>query len=215
MIWYCFSVLLTVFPLYAVFVLGIEKDSFLVGIILMLCLLSGAIFIPLQNKIGKKIGMRNGMMLALGIWIITLFPLVLLSNNDISIIIAMVAFACSGFGLAGALFYIDILHGDVIDQDSLKFGVKRSASYYGINALIHRISTILSITTIALVFSGTGWAGYDPNPGVNVIIGLKLLMFLFPAIALIIAIIFWKLYELHGETLIKMREELAKHPEIK
>ena len=215
MIWYCFSVLLTVFPLYAVFVLGIEKDSFLVGIILMLALLSGAIFIPLQNKIGKKIGMRNGMMLALGIWIITLFPLVLLSNNDISIIIAMVAFACSGFGLAGALFYIDILHGDVIDQDSLKFGVKRSASYYGINALIHRISTILSITTIALVFSGTGWAGYDPNPGVNVIIGLKLLMFLFPAIALIVAIIFWKSYELHGETLMKLREELAKHPEIK
>jgi GPH family glycoside/pentoside/hexuronide:cation symporter len=215
MIWYCFSVLLTVFPLYAVFVLGIEKDSFLVGIILMLALLSGAIFIPLQNKIGKKIGMRNGMMLALGIWIITLFPLVLLSNNDISIIIAMVAFACSGFGLAGALFYIDILHGDVIDQDSLKFGVKRSASYYGINALIHRISTILSITTIALVFSGTGWAGYDPNPGVNVIIGLKLLMFLFPAIALIVAIIFWKSYELHGETLMKIREELAKHPEIK
>ncbi len=215
MVWYCFSILLTVFPLYAVFVLGIEKDSFLVGIILMLALLSGAIFIPLQNKIGKKIGMRNGMMLALGIWIITLFPLVLLSNNDISIIIAMVAFTCSGFGLAGALFYTDILHGDVIDQDSLKFGVKRSASFYGINALIHRISTILSITTIALVFSGTGWAGYDPNPGVNVIIGLKLLMFLFPAIALIVAIIFWKFYELHGETLMKMREELAKHPEIK
>jgi len=213
MIWYCFAVLLTAFPLYAVFVLGIEGDSFLIGIILMIALLSGAIFVPIHRKIGAKIGMRNGMILGLVVWIITLFPLALLSEGDV--MWAMIAFGASGFGLGAALFYIDVLHADVIDQDSLKFGVKRSASYYGINALIHRISTILSITTIALVFTGAGWAGYDPNPGVDVIIGLRLLMFLFPALALSIAIIFWKLYDLHGDTLDKMREELAKHPEIK
>jgi GPH family glycoside/pentoside/hexuronide:cation symporter len=213
MIWYCFSVLLTSFPLYAVFVLGIEEESFLIGVILMIALLSATFFIPIQRKIGAKIGMRNGMMLGLGVWIVTLFPLVLLSKGDA--ILAMFVFAAAGFGLSTALFYIDILHGDVIDQDALKFGIKRSASYYGINALIHRISTILTITTIAFVFAGTGWAGYDPNPGVNVIIGLKLLMFVFPAIALTISIICWKFFELHGETLKKMREELAKHPEIK
>ena len=213
MIWYCFSVLLTVFPLYAVFVLGIEEESFLVGVILMIALLSSAIFIPVQAKIGGKIGMRNGMMLGLGIWIITLSPLLFLGKGDV--LIAMIVFGAFGFGLAAALFYIDILHGDVIDQDALKHGVRRSASYYGINALIHRISTLLSISTIALVFTGTGWAGYDPNPGVNVIFGLRLLMFVFPAIALTVSIICWKLYDLHGETLERMREELAKHPEIK
>ena len=68
---------------------------------------------------------------------------------------------------------------------------------------------------ITLVFYGTGWVGYDPNPGVDVIFGLKLLMFVFPAIALTVSVICWKIYELHGETLEKMREELAKHPEIK
>ncbi|MFX0070886.1 MAG: MFS transporter [Candidatus Hermodarchaeota archaeon] len=215
MIWYCFTVLLTAFPLYAVFVLGIEEDSFLVGIILMTVLLSAALLIPVHQKIGSKIGMRNGMIVGLILWIVALFPLVLLTNDELSRMLAIAVFAFMGFGLAAALFYIDILHGDVIDQDALKFGVKRSASFYGINALIHRISTLLSITTIALVFSGTGWAGYDPNPGVNVIIGLKLLMFLFPALALVVSIICWKVYELHGETLAKMREELAKHPEIK
>jgi Na+/melibiose symporter-like transporter len=213
MIWYCFSVLLTVFPLYAVFVLGIEEQSFLIGVTLMLALLSSAFFIPLHRKIGAKIGMRNGMIVGLAGWMISLFPLLLLGKGDV--LIAMITFAASGFGLAAALFYIDILHGDVIDQDALNHGVRRSASYYGINALIHRISTILSISTIALVFSGAGWAGYDPNPGVNVIFGLKLLMFVFPAIALTISIICWKLYGLHGETLEKMREELARHPEIK
>jgi Na+/melibiose symporter-like transporter len=61
-----------------------------------------------------------------------------------------------------------------------------------------------------LVFTGTGWAGYDPNPGVDVIIGLKLLLFLFPSIALIIAILFLKSYDLHGDNLAKMREELER-----
>jgi Na+/melibiose symporter-like transporter len=215
MVWYCFTILLTVFPLYAVFVLGIEEESFLIGIILMVALLASALFIPLQKKIGTKFGMRNGLILGLIIWIITLFPLVLLSKGDA--LIAIIIFGCIGYGLSSALFYVDIIHADVIDQDALKFGVKRSASYYGINAFIHRISSILSIVTIALVFSGTGWSSYTPvtnNPELTVI-GLKLLMFVFPAIALIIAILFFLSFELHGENLKKMREELAKHPELK
>ncbi|TFG06778.1 MAG: MFS transporter [Promethearchaeota archaeon] len=215
MVWYCFTVLLTAFPLYAVFVLGIGEDSFLVGIMLMTALLSAAVLIPLHKKIGEKYGMRNGMIIGLSLWIVSLIPFVLLTDSELSRMLAIGVFAFMGFGLAAALFYIDILHGDVIDQDALKFGVKRSASFYGINALIHRISTLLSITTIALVFSGTGWAGYDPNPGVNVILGLRLLMFAFPALALIVSIICWKFYDLHGEKLAQMREELAKHPEIK
>jgi len=215
MIWYCFTILLTVFPLYAVFVLGIEEESFLIGIILMVALLAAALFIPLLKKIGTKFGMRNGLILGLIIWIIALFPLVLLSKGDA--LIAIIVFGCIGYGLASAIYYIDIIHADVIDQDALKFGVKRSASYYGINAFIHRVSSILSIVTIALVFSGTGWSSYTPvtdNPEL-IVLGLKLLMFVFPALALIIAILFFLSFELHGENLKKMREELAKHPELK
>jgi Na+/melibiose symporter-like transporter len=66
----------------------------------------------------------------------------------------------------------------------------------------------LLISTIAVVFTGTGWAGYDPNPNIDVKIGLKLLLFLFPTIALVFAIIFLKSYDLYGEKLAKMREEI-------
>ena len=116
----------------------------------------------------------------------------------------MIATAIVGFGMAGTIFFFDILMGDVVDEDYLEHGVKRSASFYGTNAFIHRFSIILVISTIALVFTGAGWAGYDPNPGVDVIIGLKLLLFLFPSIALVIAIVFLKSYDLHGEKLAKM-----------
>jgi GPH family glycoside/pentoside/hexuronide:cation symporter len=216
-IWYCFNLLLTVFPLFAVFVLGIAEGSLMIGITLMIALLSAAIFQPVQSRIRAKIGTRKGLMVGLGIWIVTLLPLIFLSNNALSRILAMVIFFTIGFGLSAALFYIDLIHGDVIDQDSLKFGIKRAASYYGVNAFIHRFSTILVITTIYIIFSGTGWSKYEPiiaDPGLRDL-GLKALMFIFPAIALVCAILFFKFYDLHGEKLENMRKELEQHPELK
>ncbi|MGB5909759.1 MAG: MFS transporter [Promethearchaeia archaeon] len=217
LVWYCFNVLLTIFPLYAVYVLGRTEGSMLVGITLMLALLSAAFFMPLQARIRKKYGTRKGLMLGLGIWIITLFPLILLSNNEISRILSFIVFITIGFGLSAALFFIDIIHGDVIDQDALKFGVKRAASYYGVNAFIHRFSMILGITTIYIIFSGTGWSKYVPVVADPVLreIGIKALMFLFPSIALIGSILFFKSYDLHGKKLEEMRQELEKHPELK
>ena len=218
LIWYCFNVLLTVFPLFAVEVLGRTEDqTLLIGITLMITLLSAAAFMPLQAWIRKKIGTRKGLMIGMGVWIITLFPLVLLSNNDISRTLSFVIFATIGFGLSAALFFIDIIHGDIIDQDALNFGIKRAASYYGVNAFIHRFSMILGISTIYIIFSGTGWSEYTLIPTDPFIIefGLKSLMFIFPSIALIGSILFFKFYDLHGEKLEKMRRELEKHPELK
>ena len=217
LIWYCFNLLLTVFPLYSVFVLGRKEGSLLIGVTLMMALLGAVVFLPLHSRIRAKIGTRKGLMIGMGIWIITLFPLMLLSNNETSRILSMVVFFTIGFGLSAALFYIDLIHGDIIDQDALKFGVKRAASYYGVNAFIHRFSMILGITTIYIIFSGTGWSTYVPivaDPFLRDL-GLKALMFIFPSIALIVSILFFKFYDLHGEKLEKMRQELEKHPELK
>ena len=217
LIWYCFNLLLTVFPLYSVFVLGRDEGSLLIGVTLMLALIGAAVFLPLHSRIREKIGTRKGLMIGMGIWIITLLPLLLLSNNETSRLLSMVVFFTIGFGLSAALFYIDLIHGDIIDQDALKFGVKRAASYYGVNAFIHRFSMILGITTIYIIFSGTGWSKYIPIVEVPVLreLGLKALMVIFPAIALIVSILFFKYYDLHGEKLEKMRQELEKHPELK
>ncbi|KKM85383.1 hypothetical protein LCGC14_1289570 [marine sediment metagenome] len=217
LIWYCFNILLTVFPLYGVYVLGITEGSLMIGVTLMIALLSAAIFQPIQSKIRAKIGTRKGLIIGLSIWILTLFPLIFLSNSGISRTLSLVIFFAIGFGLSAALFYIDLIHGDVIDQDSLKFGVKRAASYYGVNAFIHRFSTILGITTIYFVFSGTGWSTYTPitNDLSLTILGIKALIFIFPAIALVGAIVCFKFYDLHGEKLQNMRKELEQHPELK
>ncbi|TFG27771.1 MAG: MFS transporter [Promethearchaeota archaeon] len=208
MTWYVLSMLPTIFPLYAIFVLGVGRGSLIIGISLMLTFVVAALTMPIHRKLGKKWGMRKAFIFSLIVWIITLFPFVLLGEG--MIIWGAIVAASVGFGISGTLFFFDILMGDVVDADYLEHGVKRSASFYGTNAFIHRFSIILVMSTIAIVFTGTGWAGYDPNPGVDVIIGLKLLLFLFPTIALVFAIFFLKSYDLHGEKLAKMREELQK-----
>jgi len=156
-------------------------------------------------------------MLTMGIWIISLFPYMFISGVQLQITFIIIT-AIQGFSLGGTLFYVDIVHADVIDEDALKFGVKRSASYYGINAFIHRISIILVILTLWSMFGGIGWEKeYEfvvPDPFLKEL-GLKALMFIFPAIALVIGILFMRSYGLHGERLKEMREELEKHPELK
>jgi GPH family glycoside/pentoside/hexuronide:cation symporter len=220
-VWYCFSILPMIIPIYAEHVIGgslfAGGGSILVGIALMLAFIIAALALPIHQKLGFKYGMRKAFMITLGIWICTLFPFLFITGEEFQITFILLI-ALQGFPLSGALFYVDILHADVIDEDAVKFGVKRSASYYGINAFIHRISIILVILTIGFMFGNIGWdKQYIPLPvdPLLVILGLKAIMVIFPIIALIIGLLAMKSYSLHGEKLERMREELKKLPSLK
>lgn len=215
-VWYCFSILPMIIPIYAEFVIGgtlfAGGGSLIVGIALMLAFVIAALVLPIHKKLGFKYGMRKAFMITLGVWICTLFPFLFITGESFQIAFILLI-ALQGFPLSGALFYVDILHADVIDEDAVKFGVKRSASFYGINAFIHRISIILVILTIGLMFGNIGWdKQFDPLPSdpFLVMLGLKAIMVIFPSIALLIGLLAMKSYGLHGERLERVREELKK-----
>ena len=113
--------------------------------------------------------------------------------------------------MPGSFFIIDLVVADIVDEDEIATGMRREAGYYGVNAFVLRFSNVLVILAIGIVFSGTEWGGgYVPNPGIDVIIGLKILMFALPAIALVIAALAIYKYPLHGEKLLKVKEESQK-----
>lgn len=206
--WYVLNMLPAMFPLYSAYVFGISAFWY-VGISLMLTFIFAAVFMPIHKWMGFKYGMRKGFMITMIVMIFTLTPYLFLSTDSISLILGMVTSALVGFGISGIMFYFDILMGNIIDQDELKTGVKRSASFYGTNAFIHRFSIVFFISTVAIVFSETSWSGgYVPNPGIDVIIGLRLLMCVFPSIALLIAFFFMRSYDLHGEQLENLKNQL-------
>jgi len=213
-VWYCFSILPMIIPIYAEFVIGgslfAGGGSDIVGIALMLAFVIAAVAMPIHKKLGFKYGMRKAFMITLGIWICTLFPFLFITGEAFQIVFILLV-ALQGFPLSGALFYVDILHADVIDEDAVKFGVKRSASFYGINAFIHRISIILVILTIGFMFGNIGWdKQFNPLPSdpFLVILGLKAIMVIFPTIALLIGLLAMKFYGLHGDKLEDMRKKL-------
>lgn len=208
LVWTVFNSLITILPLYSVHVLKIEQ-GLIVTLSLASALIVAAFCLPLHRKLGQKLGTRNGLMLTLGVWIFLLIPFLFLQPGDM--LAGILITAIQGISLSGCLFYVDILHGDVIDEDAINFGIKRSASFYGVNAFIHRFSTILVILTIGFVFQGTSWAGgYQVNPDVNVIIGIKIIMVIFPSIVCVVAIIILSRFKLVGDRLDKMREKLIE-----
>ena len=197
--WFILNMLTAMYPLYCAYVLGNDKFLYY-GISITFAFIVAAIFMPFHRKIGLKYGMRKGFMLTMVVLGFTFIPFLFFSDNGVSQALAMISAASIGFGLSGILFYFDILMGKVIDQDSLKSGVKRSASFYGTNAFIHRFSIILFISSVYLVFQYTAWQSeYNPTGTLGVVIGLKLLISVFPIIAAILAFGLISLYNPHGE----------------
>ena len=59
----------------------------------------------------------------------------------------------------------------------------------GITNFFMRLAMIFSIISVSLVFISTGWEQYAPNPGVDVILGLKVLVVIFPAVAIVFSLV--------------------------
>ncbi|MHA1132220.1 MAG: MFS transporter [Candidatus Helarchaeota archaeon] len=205
LIWFVFGLLVTVVPLYAEHAIKVE-GTIMIGLPLMIAFLLTIVCFPIHRKIARRFGFRKGMIITLGIWCITLVPYLFLQEG--MVLGLFIVTALQGFPLAGALYFVDLLISDVIDEDETKTGVRREGSYYGMNAFIHRYSVILKVSAIALVFTNVDWHTYVPNPGPLVAFGLKSLMVLFPVAALAIAMLLFKFFPLDGEKLLTMRKRL-------
>jgi GPH family glycoside/pentoside/hexuronide:cation symporter len=197
MTWYVLNMLTTLYSLYCKFVLGLEKPFLYYGLSITLAFIVAALVMPLHKKIGLRYGMRTGFMITMVEMIAAFMPFLFFSANATSLIFAIITSAFIGFGISGIMFYFDILMGYVIDEDETRTGVKRSASFYGTNAFIHRFSIILFISSVYLVFQYTAWQKEFIATGtLDVVIGLQVLLSVFPALACLVALIFMYFFKL-------------------
>ncbi|MHA1755500.1 MAG: MFS transporter, partial [Promethearchaeota archaeon] len=104
----------------------------------------------------------------------------------------------------------------IIDEDEVLTGSRNDASYFAFYIFFLRLATIFVFIAIILVFTNTGCAIYEPEAVTQrVIMGLRVLAFLFPAIALTIIILAMVKYPLDGDYLKDIREKLEKIHEEK
>jgi len=204
--WYVVGMLPMVAPLYGKSVLGID-DAMLLGILLGLAFISAACFMALWRFIIGKVGMKKGVMISMVVFIISLAPFMFIFNKET----AFIAFIFVGIGISGAIYFGDILLAAIIDEDELTTGTRRDGGYYGINALLTKLSTILVILSINVVFNSVGWATFDPVGTTEyTIFGLRSLMFIFPAAALIIGLIAIRKFPLTKEKYEEIKVKLEE-----
>ncbi|MFX1507009.1 MAG: MFS transporter [Promethearchaeota archaeon] len=202
---YTLLVLSSTVPLYAEWVLGI-KDTLLTSILLGTMFVVGILTVLFWRMLDVKYGSRKMYAVTIVLYVITSIPLLIID----SFYAAIITVVFMGVGFGGMLYFIYLIIADVIDDDELRTGVRREGTFFGITNFFMRLSMILSILTVSLVFSTTGWETYEPNPGVNVIEGLRLLVFFFPALALGITLICLYFYPYTKDYVKNMKSQIKE-----
>ena len=167
------------------------REAATIFMMLAIAFITAGVSMPFWAWVAKKVGARMAWIISLGCWILTLMPFMFITSE----IAAFIIFAGVGFNMAGSLLMKDVIFSDIIDSDELVTKVRREAGYFGIDFFFARLATILVFVAIGSVFNDIGWKVYDPLiVDEKTIFGLKALIFIFPAIALGIGILFMFLY---------------------
>ncbi len=202
---YVLLVLATVTPLYALHVLGIT-NTLLISLLLGVMFIVAVLTVVIWMKLDIKWGSRKAYAVAIIVYFIATIPNLFITSYTLALI--MVTFM--GFGFGGMLYFIYLIVADPIDDDELKTGVRREGTFFGITNFFMRLAMIMSIVTVSLVFTSTGWETYTPNPGADIIFGIRALMVIFPGIALGITLICLYFYPYTKERVAEMKSKLAE-----
>jgi GPH family glycoside/pentoside/hexuronide:cation symporter len=209
--WFTFKMLTTIISLYGIHVVGITEGNFILTAMLLAAFLTAAAMFPVLQWLGNKIGMRTAFIVTEVIWILSLIPFWFFNENTAAIV-PVIAMMFVGVGLAGVMYFVDIIIGRVIDEDEVKTGQRNQGAYYGINALINRYSTILVFVVISLVLSGFGWEQYivgaSTEDYADLAQGLKILMVVTNIVGIILVIFCLFYYDLHGKKWEEVQEKL-------
>src|SRR5664280_3079097 len=131
------------------------------------------------SKVVVRKGVRTTAMIACVLFGLTLLPLGLVRTMPQ----AITGFAIVGVGLGALLLVGDIMVADICDEDYLKTHTRREGMYYGVNALIIRMSVAISAGPISFVQTITKYKPVvDPTlMAPTAVIGFRFLVSVIPA----------------------------------
>ena len=208
--WLVINILPTLSPLFFVYAVGI-MDTELIGILLMISFLVAAASTPLWEFIRVRKGARLCGLIGIVVWLVS----VVCFASSTSFEVALIFMILFGVGLGGGLYFYDQCIAEIIDEDEITYGVRRSGIYYAVLNFLIRLSMILNFIMIGTVFTAADWMNYEPNPGVDVVLGLRILMGVYPGIVLGLSLIGMWFYPIKGERLKENRAKLTELHEKK
>ena len=94
-----------------------------------------------------------------------------------------------GLGIAGALSTMDCISAKIIDDDYRKHGIRREGVISSLVGVMNRLNGLYTSLAFFVVARAFGFENGD-NPGENPAEASRVLLCVFPAIAMLVAVIF-------------------------
>jgi GPH family glycoside/pentoside/hexuronide:cation symporter len=179
---FAFTLLTSLVSYYIIYQLDM-KDA--VPLVLLVMLVTIGIFLVPVQKLSERI--NKGPAYALGLLIAALAIIVaFFLPQGPTPWIYLIAFV-AGIGFSGQWVFPWSMLPDVVEYDQKMTGERREGIYYGLWALLQKITNALGIFVSGLALS---WFGYIPNvPQTDrSLLGIRLFFSLIPALALIISL---------------------------
>jgi GPH family glycoside/pentoside/hexuronide:cation symporter len=135
--------------------LDLALDSAFFGVLMSVCILAVPFWLWLAHKRNK----REAYMLGMSFWVIVELMIFTLMPEETGFLLAIAALA--GIGVSAAYILPDSIFPDIIEWDELRTGRRQEGVYYGVRALIRKMTGALVIfTTLQLL----GLSGYQSPP---------------------------------------------------
>lgn len=201
---YAFGLTIMVLPLYAKYVLlvGSGMEGFAAGGVAIGIIAA----IPFWRWIYANKGPKYGLLLALILYSLTIWPLFLITDFWILVLFT----AIPGLGVSGMLMTEPSISA-AIDYDEVRIKKRREATYNGVLTLIARLSIVLSGITLIIVQEVTGFDQTIKEPSSQpptAIYGLKALVSLVPVLGGIFAALIFALYPINLNNFKDMQQKL-------
>ncbi len=176
------SLLMAGMPFYAKYALGLAEaqTSLLFGAVFVTAIPGVAVWIYITRRLRATRAWQT----ALGWLMLALLPLMLIRSLGGSLLTAAVI----GLGLSGGMVLGDVVLGRIIDEDARRHGQPREAMFYGLAAVLARLSGLLNAQSFVLLTWLFGYVSGE-HPGPNPDLAFRFFMVVIPGSALLLAVV--------------------------
>lgn len=141
----------------SVHVLGFDLalESAFFGVLMLVCIL----FIRFWLWLARTRDKREAYMLGMGFWVIVQVMVFTIQPGRVGYL--LIVAALGGIGISAAYVLPDALFADIIEWDELRTRRRQEGIYYGIRALVRKLTGAFVIFT---TLQALGWSGYQRPP---------------------------------------------------
>jgi GPH family glycoside/pentoside/hexuronide:cation symporter len=164
----------------------------------------------LSKRTDKRLSYIAGMLFMSAVLILLIFAL---PGWGLPVVLVLAVLAGVGFGAVQVLPWAIL--PDTIEWDELQTGKRHEGMFYSLVTLFRKIAASISVPVLLLMLS---WTGYVPNAATqpaSAILGIRLLTGPYPAILLLVGVVFASRYPLTRQRFAQVRQELAERRQMK